>query len=500
MRALEKISLLILFSALVVRQSCGVESADTKLLCPPKLQLSDAITDSNEYNHFVFLEQRTDDNGVLVRAFVLAQVKQTGFSLRDIFTVTGEKRDLVGRWGNIRLLCVSGGRLYLNQNRDLLSIDLSTGQCRRIASGVFRSQDWYDDGRLYTLDQSGVVRVYDLRIGTFRTITSLSLSLYSRGGMLEIGVSPDHTKLAFFEDVGSGLMGFFRYRLNILDLRSNKHTRPLDILYSHHPIPGGSHPPPPLLWLDEQNLLFLRAQLPADSFLRSSLLDLLLRARNPKEFFLDLKMRSQFRPSDFYEVQEFSGGATTGGLGIRHDLASVNIATGEIKSIAELPISMVKFLESAPNVGNVRVTSQGNRPSMHHCWNLDPDTGQLTKDDTCVGAFRLRGENFSYNSNDHYALEIFHGDRPLCTDRARQGLLISICPAGNRVIWSPIRGTQVFYYDQQEQRVRTVSGESLRDQHFLWVADKNLAQADRSEQIPPGWTAFGQTDPALNTP
>ena len=211
-------------------------------------------------------------------------------------------------------------------------------------------------------------------------------------------------------------------------------------------------------------------------------------------------MRSQFRPSAFYEVQGSSGGATTGGLGVRHDLASANDVTGEIKSIAELPISMVKFHKPVPNARKVRVTSRYDRASMHHCWNLDTETGQLTRDDTRVGTFRLRGENFSYTNKDHYALEIFHGDRPLCAERARQGLLISICPAGNRVIWSPIGGTQVFYYDQQGQRVRIVSAKSLRDQHFLWITDKDLARTDRSEQIPPGWTIFSQTDPVPNTP
>jgi hypothetical protein len=637
MRALEKISLLILFSVLLVRQACGVEPADTKLPGPPKIQISDAVADrfvgtirsrnytfltedkleslqgeirqfaakyrpvqssvadrlsnaelrrlvaehgltatsvkrlppmngwrqlrvneprfftvvqncderlavmdlrsrefglnlvsrlrsvdsvtsapttqsgslpavsgrannSNEYNYFVFIEQRTDSNGALVRAFVLAQVKPTGFSLRDIFTATGGKRDLASRWGNIRLLCVSRGQLYLNRDCDLLSIDLSTGQRRLMASGIFRSQDWYDDGRLYTLDQTGVVRVYDLRIGAFRTITSLSLSRYPQAGMLEIRVSPDHTKLAFFDQVGHVWIGAFRYRLNVLDLRSSKYTRGLQVLYSHHPIPGGSHPPPPLLWLDEQNLLFVRAQLPAGSFPRSSLLELLLRARNPKEFSRHLKMRRQFRASDFYEVQGPSGGTATRGLGIRHDLASVNIATGKIKSIAGLSISMVKLLKPTSNASNVRVTSRGARPSTHHCWKLDPDTGQLTKDDTYIGAFRLRGDNCCYCYNDHYALEVFHGDRPLCSEAALQGLLISICPAGNRVIWSPIRGNNVSYYDQEEQQVRPVSSKSPRDQHFLWIADKDLSQAATDELLPPGWTAFGRTDPAPNSP
>jgi hypothetical protein len=488
-----------------LRSTDSVTSAPT--MQPGSLPAASGPADSaSQYNHFVFLEQRTDSNGALVRAFVLAQIKPTGFLLRDIFTATGKKRDLASRWQNIRLLCVSRGQLYLNRGRDLLSIDLSTGLCRLMASGIWRSQDWYDDGRLYTLDQMGVVRVYDLRIGASRTITSLTIAPH-RAGPVEIRVSPDHTKLAFLEKAGSvsGIwMGASRYRLNVLDLGSNKHTRPFEILYMHRPIPGGSFPPPPLVWLDEQNLLFVRAQVPADSFPQSSLLELLVRTRSPKQALqyrkINRKIRRQFRPSDFYEVQGPSGGAAARGLGIRHDVASINVATGEVKSIAELPISMVKFLEPTSKASKVRVTSRYGQPSMDHCWNLDPNTGELTEDDTCVGAFQLCGESWYYPYNDHYALEIFHGDRPLNSEPARQGLLISICPAGNRVIWSPIRGSHVFYYDQDEQQVRSVSIKRPPDQHFLWIADKDLARAATDEQLPPGWTAFGQADPASSTP
>lgn len=440
MRDLKTVSLIILFSVFLSGQTCNAWS-----LAPATTER--ATGSSGTYDYFLFIQQNDNDGGVFACTLVLAEVTPSGFKLQDVFTTKGEKLKLINRWSNMRLLCVTRGKLYAIDSHDLISIDLDTGKRQKIASAINRPMDYYDDGRLYTFSKSGIICVYDFRIGAFRTIVTLHTG---QNQTFSIQVSPHHKKLAYFEHVGKDEK-YNTYDLNVVNLETGKLDQPFPpIQYVELPPSSWAGEPIdgiPLIWLDEQTILFVHSNIPEYN--------------RPKERF----------PWDR----------------IVNNLATANLVTGRIRDVAKLPSARLQLLR--PNGGGtVPLLFWGGGPAIGDRWQLDVKTGSLVEADTHIGAFRLRDGGFSSWLSLHYAREVFHRDKQLCK-KAHSNLVLSISPDGKRIIWSRVRSSDVQYYDQQ-QNIRTVSNKGWREQNFLWIANGDLRPAGIPAEPLPGWTAF----------
>jgi len=184
------------------------------------------------------------------------------------------------RWGSYspgHLLTVVRGKLYGISSRQLIEVDLATGE-RRLVAEKIDSYDYHPAGRLYAV-VGDRLRVYDFRTGASRDIMARP---YRNIWRLRIAISPDEKRLAFPEPVQderwskavplagaspapSELPEGYRYmlttRLVVVDLATGKQTRLPTPFSSPYPTGGGERITPlslPLVWTDANTVLIVR--------------------------------------------------------------------------------------------------------------------------------------------------------------------------------------------------------------------------------------------------
>jgi hypothetical protein len=168
----------------------------------------------------------------------------------------------------------------------------------------------------------------------------------------EIAVSPDYRRLAYVdrnrrsEDssaIGRTRFGHTSFIFGIVDLRTGRQETSLDGFNYAQPMTGGfSGPSPPMFWLDEQRLLFVRTVTP--------------------------------------EAGEPSNMLTT-----------VDVVSGELKEVATIPRSVGRFMTlKQPMIGSDMWVTVSSSPYVEY--RIDVETGELTEQDLFAAVVGQAGE------------------------------------------------------------------------------------------------------------
>jgi len=337
-----------------------------------------ALSDS-PYDYFLFTLLSQSEK---TRTLVLVELTDEGFQSQNI----DSNRYASYRWEE--LLCVIDGILYGIKGSDLLSINLATKQSQvqssvpgnhacEIINFNLRPAHTYADGRLYGQvrkdENTRIYRVLDFKKKAYHDVTPLENNLnYSDAHAAPLAVSPDHKRLAFFEEDPNGLL------VTVIQMDSG------EILQASKPIelvmPGiaSSFCLPPLAWLDTEKVLTIRTeQIETD----------------PNELF----------------------GAAV------NKLTFLDITTGEIEDILSLPGN--PHWRFSPDLIQ-DYAEPGPRVCIHDDvlgdYRLDVATGKLVEDDTVKGDYSI------------YEKYLFHGENDLGPVERKR---LKVSPDGKRAIW-----------------------------------------------------------------
>ncbi len=187
-------------------------------------------------------------------SIVMAEVTPDGFVFKDVFT---------GNVGiGIPFLDVIDGRLYVDM-RALVAIDIATGEAEELASNIYPYA--YAEGKFYCWTpgtDKAELRLYDFNRQAERVVANTP----ERPDCGAMAVSPDHRWLVYFGRARSGpgpessetvaINGHY-FTLHLIDLSTGAHATPFGS--TSYAFRGDRSYPPPLMWLDEHTVLFVRA-------------------------------------------------------------------------------------------------------------------------------------------------------------------------------------------------------------------------------------------------
>lgn len=383
--------------------------------------------EKRQYNHFLFVRHNKEDNRAVTDTLVMAKVTSEGFELKDFYTKTNLN---VG----LNPLCVMGGKVYLVKMGDLVSIDIATGKSRQIASPI--GPHCFDSGRLYFFargpDEDRLC-VYDFHKGAYREIISIASAGWGPG---TIAISPDHKRLAYFEHDYSKKAAFLL--LNVVDIEAKSIQQPCPSV-QYICASGGLKPnTPPFIWLDAENILFVR---------------------------WDRNKRANL---------------TT----------TANVVTGEMKDIVVLPgepFRLRHHLLPPSKVSAAHLNLYEGPPRSDYGYyargqyRIDLEGGRLIEDDSIGGEYCL--------CNVKGAEGLYHRARLI---EERKGVRqVAVSPDGKHIIWRSgySSKSKLCYYDTKSQAVRTVTKGWFGDS-FLWFAEENLKPQVEPAEFQAGWALF----------
>ena len=403
-------------------------------------------TEKAHCNHFLFVRYNPEEK---TRTLVLAEVREDGFELRDVFT-TDESINIPR--------CVAGGTAYLLRAIPYsidLAIDLATGERRttpRLAgiSPLVKGKKGYSLARQ---DLGLTLRVYDFAKAAYR---DLEVSPGHREPVRDrdperVAISADHRRLAYFERYsgrasGTAFGGAFVLCIVDVEAKTVNHVGPIIGYIGWNP----SNPepwPPPLIWLDSEKVLFVR----------------------------DVKTDKLTRW-----------------------MSTIDVLTGEMRDVMKMPGESI--------LGAVSLYApDGASPAYMHMalygrYRIDVEGGKLIEDDTIGGDFSFyRGED---------GTEVRHGDEIIdrvvrhdpTTGTGHRIINVTISPDGQRALWvidHQSAPRELKYYDADEGTVRAVtegpfewSGMGQSQTWVQWIAKDDLVPPPETPEIPTGWTPF----------
>ncbi len=384
---------------------------------------------SGTYEYFLFT---CDDSK---RSLFLAKVTPEGLQLRkiDIGTTLNSSAEP---------LCVKGGVFYAISGSSLYAINLENGTAETLSStsggeqytliNLFYAHD-LRDGRLYGISEPNL-RVLDLEKKAYRDITTLKEDHSIKHG----GVSPDQKYFAYFGNDPNGQM------LTIVDTETGKSSKPCKAIKFNVPGISSWFYNPPLVWLDNKNILFIRTE-----------------DQNTSKLNDNVNM-----------------------------LAIADIQTGMIKDIAPLPgnpdFDFTPALIQDNLVSGLRIDfestniSRGRGKKLGR-YRLDIEAGKLVEDEAAGG---------DYTVLSGY---LFYGQTELGPAEHKR---LKISPDGKFAAW--VNEGRLFYYGGKGltamEAAQGLSPESI----LLWLKDEDLKLRTAAADIPSGWKAiadFPRYDP-----
>ena len=328
------------------------------------IMLKNKSTNSS-YEYFLFTRY---DQELSARTLILAHITADRIELKDI-----AKEDFGSyRWDDP--ICITGGKLYGNSYRYLYSIDLLTNQTEQFSLRSNDSQDYifnissfdmskcFADSCLYGLAKTGdvtILRQLDFERGAYRDIANVSKA--SPSGFMAI--SPDNKRLAYFatrpDDVTYPSTNRDGYFLTIVDVQTgqiSQPAKPIDFIVA---MIASSFPGIPIIWLDSENVAFIRTKVPEGENIFS-------------------KDRSAV-----------------------HMLSIANVDTGQMEDILPLPGN--PYMRFAPdliqdNVGIGPLVQP--KPDYQSNYRLDLKNRKLVENDLIAGDYRLAFGRLYYKEQD----------------------------------------------------------------------------------------------------
>ncbi|MCP4641470.1 MAG: hypothetical protein GY851_13595 [bacterium] len=421
------------------------------------------------YNHFLFTtfaEQGVD-------ALVLAEIHDSSFELQE-----------VARAEHFGFpLCVRDGRAYFKHLSRFFCIDLKTGQ--RSDLPLLNPYDvtcCFADDRLYSaIRQGGVltIRIHDFQTRAYRDVKVVHTAFLplpnaevlrhrfvDAGASAEepgvhdkhrpdsIAVSPDHTRLAFFDAVEPAFIGGFRLAVVDLARAITTYVGPIVDYNEHSSSKHVSYPP--YVWLDSDHVL--------------------LAHKVPKP---------------------------EGGIGPTL-ISTFGLLTGSLRDVAESPSRAptdYARLTCCCDDGPVYTETAAGR------FRVDVESNTLVEDDSVGAGFafarRQRGTEVHY---DGRLIERMEEYDPTGGGWRRIDC-VTVSPDGNRacmVVHDQCNwlGPGLRLYDVAQGEVRVVPRGSLQNHPMaesgggekrgwvLWVADEDLEPVADPPEPPEGWTPF----------
>jgi hypothetical protein len=266
--------------------------------------------------------------------------------------------------------------------------------------------------------------------------------VYDRDTPDSIALSPDGTRLAFFDPVQPAYVGGFM--LGVVDLERATTTYVGPIVDYHYSSSGRLVSFPPYLWLDNEHILFARNHSTPDHSI---------------------------------------GPVWVSGLDLR---------SGSLRDIAEVPcrpsMDYVHLVRSSEN-GPVYLETAGRR------YRVDVEANTLVEDNTIGAGFALVSQNrWTELYHDGQLVERVQSQERQTGNWQRIEKVI-VSPDGKRACivvhtQRDYAGPNLHFYDVNQGEVRIVPPGRLQGYWVHWIADEDLEQPSDPPEPPDGWTPF----------
>lgn len=374
------------------------------------------------YEYFLFTRYTQQPS---TKTLVLAHITDKGIELKDIVT-----EDFgTYHWGEP--ICVTGGKLYSMSYFTLYSIDLLTKETEQLSVRSTGSADYYNfnfsdavsfaDNCLYGLSQKGntaTLRQLDFERGVFRDIANVSNSPPDR----IMAISPDNKRLAYFTNGSNQSRDERGYLLTIVEVESGKITQPAKPIKFIIPMIASSFPSIPVIWLDAENVAFVRSEAPEGE-------------------------------------SEFS--TTRGGVNM---LAMANINTGKMEDITPLPGNPYmqfapKLVQDNTGTGHRVITTRDNTEYL-----IDIKNHKIVENDLIAGEYR-----FAFG-------HIHSKDQDLGSVKSRY---FNVSIDGKRAMWMSNETTNMdsadlYYHDPAQEKPVAVA--KVYNSDGIWLKAEDLRE------------------------
>ncbi|MCX7050180.1 MAG: hypothetical protein NTX50_32430 [Candidatus Sumerlaeota bacterium] len=418
--------------AILKAQSAGEEAGGAKKSLPQEAA-----------NCFLYIRHNEVNGTAKTDTLVLGKISPGSFEQKDICT----EGDLTA---GFELLGVWNGAAYARRFNDLLCFELETGQCVRIASKIkFHA---FADGRLFCLWGESAIREYDFRSQCFRDIALPSGALTGLCDSISPwGVAPDARHLAFFKsenDPSSPNSGSVLDQLMIVDLEA-RDLKPLGAPVYYQPPPFSCVAPddgPPLVWLDEKTLAFVRTEEPQ---------------KTPDETSVSVMLDVEDKTIYYLSI--------------------ANIASGKVRDFAPIPgesLTMWLHLREPKSFAPAVLTLDAGSPK-EISYAVDLKAGKLMETDAIGKQFALRRQG-KFQQLYASGKKLFEIERYIYA---------AISPDQRRALYTggfPAR--RLYCFDEQNGARHVADG--WFTEHLMWVADEAIKPLPSAPQPRAGWTPF----------